>query len=182
MATLDGDTLQNNTLGLEVISRSSVRMGGQGRPFISRGNFYGIYLSRDAFVFVGAVVENNTGPGATLLDHSTLEISGSISGNGGAGAIVTNSSYAAFGAATVSGNAGPGVRLEELSMGRFNSSTVITRNAGGGVLLEDISMGDFNFGVTVTGNTGTDVVCNPQFAATRGTGRIGGGTTNCVEP
>jgi hypothetical protein len=42
-------------------------------------------------------------------------------------------------------------------------------------------MGDFA-GTTVRGNGGkTDVVCNPQFAATRGTGTIGG-TTDCVEP
>ena len=70
--------------------------------------------------------------------------------------------------------------MREGSFARFNGST-ISGNAGGGVAYSDLSMGDF-VGSTVSGNGGnTDVVCNPQFAATRGTGGIGG-TTNCVEP
>jgi hypothetical protein len=158
MATLDGDTLQNNAIGLEVVSRSSVRQGGQGRSFISRGNFFGIYMVRSAFVFVGAVVENNTGTGAAVAGHSTLVISGSISGNGSAGATVRQGSVATFSSAAISGNAGPGVLIRDLSMGLFSGSTV-------------------------TGNRGSDVLCQPVYSATRGAlTQIGGGTTNCVEP
>jgi hypothetical protein len=51
------------------------------------------------------------------------------------------------------------------------------------VQIQDLSMATFS-GATVTGNGGgTDVVCIPQFSATRGAlSDIGGGTTNCVEP
>jgi hypothetical protein len=158
MATLDGGTLQNNLIGLEVISRSSVRRGGQGRSFISRGNSFGIYETRTSFVFVGAVVENNSFVGAMVLDHSALEFSGSISGTAGTGADVQDDSFAAFSFATVRGNAGSGVILRNLSMGLFN-------------------------GATITGNLGGDVLCQPQYPVTRGAlTQIGGGTTNCVEP
>jgi hypothetical protein len=36
-ATLDGDTLQNNAIGLQSVSGAKVRSALQGRPFISRG-------------------------------------------------------------------------------------------------------------------------------------------------
>jgi hypothetical protein len=158
LATLDGDTLQNNGIGLLVTSRSSARLGGQFRNFIARGNGRGIQMNRTAFVYVGAVVENSTDVGAAVIGNSSLVITGSISGSGSAGVLVRESSFARFDSASISGN------------------------AGGGVFLKDLSMGDFINGSTVTGNVGTDVFCSPQFAATRGTGSIGGGTTNCIEP
>ena len=66
------------------------------------------------------------------------------------------------------------------SFARFALST-ISGNAQGGVAYGDLSMGDF-VGTTVTGNGGvTDIVCNPQYSATRGVADTGG-TTNCVEP
>ena len=153
-ATLDGDTLQNNNSGLLVLSGSRVH----GGPFTSRGNGRGIDLRRGAFAFIIAVVENNSVVGVDVRWHSTLELtSSSISGSGSVGAVVREGSFARFSDSTISGN------------------------AGGGVAYSDLSMGDFA-GTTVSGNNSvTDVVCNPQFAATRGTGTIGG-TTNCVEP
>ena len=157
LATLDGDTLQNNSIGLLVLSGSRVRAGGN-RPFTSRGNERGIDLRRDAFAYVGAVVENSSDVGVAVAFHSTLELTGgSISASGSVGALVRESSFARF---------------------TFSS---ITGNAGGGVAYSDLSMGDFG-ATTVSGNGGQlDVVCNPQFSATRGTGTING-TTNCVEP
>jgi hypothetical protein len=157
-ATLDGDTLQNNGSGLDIRSAGKVLLGGVGRPFTSRNNGRGIDMRRGAYAFIGAVVENNSDVGIAVAFQSTLELaSGSISRSGSVGAVVREDSFA-----------------------RFNAST-ITGNAGGGVAYSDLSMGDF-VGSTVSGNGGnTDVVCNPQFAATRGTGGIGG-TTNCVEP
>jgi hypothetical protein len=157
-ATLDGETLQNNGSGLDVRSASKVRVGGGGRPFTSRNNGSGIVVRRGAYAFISAVVENNSDVGVDVRWHSTLELtSSSISGSGSVGALVREGSFARFSVSTISGN------------------------AGGGVAYGDLSMGDFA-GTTVRGNGGkTDVVCNPQFAATRGTGTIGG-TTDCVEP
>jgi Right handed beta helix region len=157
-ATLDGDTLQNNGVGLQVRSSSGARLGLVGRPFTSRGNGRGIDLRRGAYAFIAAVVENNSDVGIAVMWHSTLDLtSGSISGSGSVGALVSEASFARFLDSTISGNAGGGVAYSDLSMGDFVATTV--RGNGGG----------------------TDVVCNPQFAATRGTGSIGG-TTNCVEP
>jgi hypothetical protein len=156
-ATLDGDTLQNNGFaGLVIRTGSGVR---SLRPFTSRENGQGINMGRKALAAIGAVVENNSDAGVVVQEQSTLDFSGSISGNKSRGADVREGSVARFVTATISGNAAEGVLVHDLSMVSFN-------------------------GATVTGNRGgTDVVCTPQFAATRGTRTdINGGTTNCVEP
>jgi Right handed beta helix region len=157
-ATLDGDTLQNNGTGLLVFSAAKVRGGGQGRPFTARNNTRGIDMRRGAFVYVGAAIENSSDVGVAVMWHSTLELTGSsITGSGSVGALVREGSFARFTFSTITGNAGSGVTYSDLSMGDFGATTV-------------------------SGNSGQpDVVCNPQFSATRGTGTIGG-TTNCVEP
>jgi hypothetical protein len=65
---------------------------------------------------------------------------------------------------------------------KFSSST-ISGNAGAGVALSDLSMVDFNGSTVARNHGGIDVVCNPQFPAMRGTKTdINGGTTNCIEP
>jgi hypothetical protein len=75
-ATLDGDTLQNNNYGLQVLSGAKVRPGGAARPFTSRGNFRGIDIRRGAFAYVSAVIENNSDAGVVVMWHSTLELTG----------------------------------------------------------------------------------------------------------
>ena len=158
-ATLEGDLLQNNGVGLLLRSGSKVRTGNGlgGRPFVSRDNGQGINIGRQAFAFIAATVENNSDQGVVVQFQSTLELSGSISGNGSAGANVREGSVARFTGATISSNAGAGVLVHDLSMVTFNDASV-TGNGGG-----------------------TDVVCDPQLPVTRGTADIGG-TTNCVEP
>ena len=155
-ATLDGDTLQNNAgAGLLMRSGSKVRAGS--RPFISRANGQGINIGRQAFAYIVAVIESNSGQGVVVQFQSTLELSGSITGNGGVGTDVREGSVARFTAATISGNGGAGILVHDLSMVTFN-------------------------GTTVTGNGGgTDVVCNPQYPVTGGVASTGG-TTTCVEP
>ena len=157
LATLDGDTLQNNSFGLQVLSGSKVRLGGAGRTITARGNGRGIDLRRGAFVFLQANIENSTDAGVAVQFQSTIElVSSSITGSGSVGAFASESSFA-----------------------RFQLSN-ITGNNGSGVVYSDLSMGDFR-ATTVKSNGATDVVCNPQFSATRGTATIGG-STNCVEP
>jgi hypothetical protein len=155
-ATVDGDTFQNNGIGLIANSGTKVRAGGQGRPFISRNNGQGLHLTRLSFAFINAVIENNSDKGAVVTFHSTLELAdGSISRNGGIGVYVGESSAARLSGA-ITGNGGPGVQIQDLSM--------------------------VTFGGTITGNGGgTDVVCNPQYSATRFVASTGG-TTNCKEP
>ena len=159
-ATLDGDTLQNNGTGLDVRSSSGARLSAAAtaKPLTARGNIIGVVVRRGGYAFFSAVIENNSGGGVDVAFASILELAdSSISGNGSVGVLVREGSFA-----------------------RFQRSN-ITGNAGGGVVYSDLSMGDF-VGTTVSSNGGqTDVLCNPQFSATRGTATIGG-TTNCVEP
>src|SRR5262245_4079486 len=156
-ATLEDDILQNNGVGLFLRSGSKVTTQLAGHPFISRGNGVGISIGRQGFAFINATVENNSDTGVQVLFQSTLQLSGSISGNGGAGADVSEGSVVRFGGATISNNGGAGVVVRDLSMVTFN-------------------------GASVTGNGGgIDVVCEPQLPVTRHTADIEG-TTNCVEP
>jgi len=160
-ATLDGDTLQNNSgIGLVVHSGSTVRSAVTGGPFTSRGNGQGVNVGRQALAFVTATIENNTDQGVVVQEQSTFDLTGgAISGNGSIGAHVREGSVARFSSASITGNAGAGILIHDLSMVTFSAATV-TGNGGG-----------------------TDVVCSPQFPATRGTTTdINGGTTNCVEP
>lgn len=156
-ATLDGDMLQNNAgAGLVVRSGSTVRAGL--RPFTSRNNGQGVNIGRQAFTYGIATIENNSDAGVTAGEQSTIDLGGSISRNGSRGADIREGSVARFVNATISGNAAEGVLVHDLSMVTF-------------------------IGATVTGNGGTDVICAPQYSATRGTTTdINGGTTNCVEP
>jgi hypothetical protein len=77
--------------------------------------------------------------------------------------------------------------LENASIANFDAiatGELVTGNAGNGVNINDLSFASFGTGDNVSGNSGQpDVMCNPQFSATRRalTG-IGSGTTNCVEP
>ena len=156
-ATVDGDTFQNNGTGLIVHSGSKVRAGGQGRTITSSSNGVGIHIARQAFVFVAAVIDNNSDRGVVLRFQAILDLAdGSISHSGSLGAVVIEGSIA-----------------------RLNGT--ITGNGGAGVVIGDLSMVTFT-GATVTGNGGgTDVVCNPQYPVTSGVTSTGG-TTNCVEP
>ena len=158
-ASVDGDTFQNNSTGLQSNSGGKVRLGGQGRPITAKRNGSGIRAVRQGYVFLQATVENNSDVGVWVAFHSTVELTGSaISHNGGMGAFVWEGSSA-----------------------RFTSGDSITNNAGPGVVIQDLSMVLFDT-TTVTGNApGADVVCAAQFPATRGVGGTGG-STNCVEP
>ena len=108
---------------------------------------------------VAGVIDNNSDQGVVLRFNSTLDLaSGSISHNGSVGAHVFEGSIARLNG-TITGNAGPGVLIHDLSMVTFTGATV-TGNGGVG---------------------GTDVVCNPQYPVTSAVASTGG-TTNCVEP
>ena len=152
-ATLDGDTLQSNGVGLLVRTGSTVRSGG---PITARNNGQGINLARDATAAIQANITNNSGVGAVVRFNSTLDLTGSISANESAGVFISEGSAARL-TATISGNNGPGVLIQDLSMVTFLSPSTVTGNGGG-----------------------TDVVCGPQYSATRGV-KDTGAITNCIE-
>jgi hypothetical protein len=162
-ANLSGDTLQNNAgRGLSIIN------GGQANAdsLTVQGNFDGIVLNTR---------------GTLILSNSKVQ------GNQNRGILATTASTIRLFASTVTANAGDGVHLQQNSSARFDNffgPNTITNNGGAGVSVGDLSFAFFDANGNVTGNVGgTDVVCNPQFSATRGAlTNLGGGTTNCVEP
>ncbi len=85
--------------------------------------------------------------------------------------------------ATISGNGRDGIRLEGGAKAQL-ANVSITGNTGHGVRLGDLSFGEFAGGNSISGNnagaaTPLDVVCDPQYSATRGLANLSGTTTNC---
>ena len=160
-ATFNGDALQNHGgRGLSVIDRGTVDAFG----ISVQGNGDGIVLNSGAYVVIGnSTIQNNQRFGILASSHSTVRCL----------------------PCTIKNNSNDGVRFQKESEGAFDfGGNAITGNGGAGVTLLDLSFASFDAGDVITGNLGgTDVVCNPQFSATRGAiTNIGGGTTNCSEP
>ena len=162
-ATLNGDKMQNNAArGLSIINGGYVDATG----VTVQGSFDGIVLNTR---------------GTVTLSNST------ISGNQNRGVLAVTSSTVRLLGTNVTANGGDGVSLQQSSQAKFDSLfavNTVTNNGGAGVSVNDLSFAFFAPTSVVTGNAGgTDVVCNPQFSATRGAlANISGGTTNCVEP
>ena len=161
---LYGNTIQNNSQQAVVVAHDS-RVGSEYDTFKGSGDVGVFAISGASFITIGSIIQNNGSDGIVVTDHSTARL---IS-------------------VTISGNAGNGVTLENAGEARFDSdagASTVTANGGSGVSVRDLSFGFFSAGTSITGNLGgTDVVCAPQFSATRGAlTNIGGGKTNCVEP
>ena len=163
-ASLNGDTLLNNAgRGLSIINGGEV---ADATAINVQGSFDGIVLNaRGTLTLVNSTVQGNQNRGILASTSSTVRLIGS----------------------TVTANGGDGVRLQQSSQARFDSLSgvnAITGNGGAGVRVGDLSFASFDVDSNVTGNVGgTDVVCVPQFSATRGAlTNLSGGTTNCPEP
>jgi nitrous oxidase accessory protein NosD len=162
-AVLSGNLIQNNAaVGLQINFDSraiSVGDSFQGNPGAA------VRVLASYFFCNGSMIQNNG------------------SNDNPAGIVGLEGARLRFGGCTISNNLGDGVLLVNAAEGRFTPGNVITGNAGSGVSLRDLAFADFNTN-NITGNlSDTDVLCAPQYSATRGaTTDIGGGTTNCVEP
>jgi hypothetical protein len=171
----------------------------------------GVGIVRSNAIFTGDVMQNNAARGLAVVNSaSALLVQVTLQGNGAAGAVISGSNFTAV-STTAQNNGGQGLRVSRHATVRLfdclitgnggsgifadassevdvsfpsTTGTIITNNGGFGVRLGDLSFASFAQGNSVTGNhAGTDVVCQPQFSATRGAlTNINGGTTNCVEP
>jgi hypothetical protein len=162
-ASLNGDTLRDNAgRGLSIINGGQVE---DASGLTVQGSFDGIVLNTR---------------GTLVLSNSTVQ------GNQNRGILATTSSTVRLLSSTVTANGGDGVRLQQSSQARFDSFAgvnAITGNGGAGVSVGDVSFAFFDANTNVTGNLGgADVVCLPQFSATRGALTNVGDTTNCAEP
>lgn len=135
---------------------------------------------------INLTVQHNGGDGAILFSGGNLTVyASSFVSNGGNGITVLTHSTLRFaaGGSTNQSNGGDGIFVQGGSEARVGAQSVITGNGGAGVRVGDLSYVEFGQS-NITGNRGgVDVVCGPQFPATRGAKvNVGGGTTNCVEP
>ncbi len=172
----------------------------------------GVGIVRSNAIFVGDVMQNNAARGLGVVNGgSALLVQVTLQGNGAAGAAAVSGSNLTAASTTIQNNGGQGLRVTTHGTMRLfdclitgnggsgiladaasevnvsfpsTTGTIITNNGGFGVRLRDLSFASFEPGNSVTGNlVGKDVVCQPQFSATRGAlTNINGGTTNCVEP
>jgi Periplasmic copper-binding protein (NosD) len=157
-ASLDGDTLQGNNVGLQIANGGAVRADN---VVTVRYNVRGVSITQGGFVNFGtSISQNNSEHGIFLMGNSTATCLG----------------------CSITANGADGVHVELGSFARLAGGTTITGNGASGVSLSTLSSA-FLRG-NVTGNLGgTDVLCNFQYSATDGAvSNIGGGTTNCVEP
>ena len=188
--TFTGDTFQGSSGDGVTVSRSYLDL----LPGTAvHGNFIQNSAGGGLLVLNGSVVrtieltvQHNGAAGAFLQSGGNLTAySSSFVSNGGEGISVLNHSTLNLFGGVVQGNTSDGVLVYKASEARVVGSG-INKNSGNGVSVQDLSFVVFTGSPTpnVTGNLGgTDVVCLPQFPATRGAlTNIGGGSTNCVEP
>jgi hypothetical protein len=121
---------------------------------------------------------------AALSGSNFTVFNSSFVNNGGDGIVVRERSAMRLFDSLVQQNAGDGILVDAASEAQLMGGDVVTANRGAGITLADLSFVRIRPDNTVAGNgAGIDLLCNPQFSATRGAStNLGGGITNCVEP
>ena len=186
-AYFNGDVFQNNSggAGLNVANNGYVLAIG----ITTQRNLWGVRIFSSTLQLGNSTVQNNGLSGILAIVNSTANIGHTtIRGNAGDGIQVFANGAANVSQTTITGNGGNGIGVIDHSTLLLNGDpgNSITGNQGAGILVKDLSFARFGPNV-VTGNGGvggTDVLCSPQFPATRDVAGIvaAGGTTNCVEP
>ncbi|HEV2521679.1 MAG TPA: right-handed parallel beta-helix repeat-containing protein [Candidatus Acidoferrales bacterium] len=185
-----GNTVQGGSDGVDVFR--GARASFQGDVLQNNNNGAGIFVGQHGFVLAIGVTSKGNGQGANVAGGFLQINSSTVQNNFGLGIVVRLGGTVNMFASTVAGNGGNGINVVGHSTfqlgfgGNGGPGSSITNNSGAGIMVKDLSFANFPDGVTnvVKSNLGgTDVVCSPQFPATRGAlTNIGGGTTNCVEP
>lgn len=146
----------------------------------------GIFLGQNSTVMAEPItIQGITGVGAEVDVSSFLLLRGSLVKNNTIGISVYLNGTTRLAHTTITGNSGDGIEdIDHSTLVFGGGPSSITGNGGVGILVKDLSFAAFETPIVVTGNLGSeDVLCSPQFPATRGAlTSIGGGKTNCVEP
>jgi hypothetical protein len=182
---LNNDVVQNSGFAGIAVGVSAVMILNTSTVQNNAGPGIAIRIGGNV-ILAGSTVQGNAGGGITLQAGAQLTTTqqaqgfevvgpaGSVIQNNGLDGIFAdiNSSIRIQLATTISGNARDGVRLEG------GSKAIITQltdsgNTGHGIRIGDLSFAEFDGGNSVTGNnagaaTPLDVVCDPQYSATRG--------------
>jgi hypothetical protein len=147
----------------------------------------GIFLGQNSTVMAEPItIQGIAGVGAEVDVSSFLLLRGSLVQNNTLGISIYLNGTVRLARTTITGNTGDGIDVIDHSTLVFGGApSSITANGGVGILVKDLSFATIDGSpIVVTGNLGSeDVLCSPQFPATRGMlTSIGGGKTNCVEP
>ena len=170
--TVQGGALQNNYFGLFT--------NDSGEAFVMgvtvQNNLYGVYLNHGGNVSIHVGTDGVT---ATVITNNAQQ--GIFENMGG-----TVSVHAP---ANITNNGADGIYLvlgSKLFVGGGPEGGIsITGNAGSGVNLNDVSVGQFTANAHVTGNSGTNIACNAATVVTAGAIVAAGGIaglpyTNCA--
>jgi hypothetical protein len=189
LCRFSGNTIQDSAGDGVAVGRSTAEFNGDVIQDNPNGRGLVIVQAGWALTFGATIQRNGTTVGEVgirVSEGSFLWANGTtVRGNGGSGIGVNVHSTLRGNGNTITGNGGAGVRLDGGSAARFITGNVVTGNAGNGVSLGDLSFAQFELSDNnISANTAQpDVVCSPQFSATRGAlTNIGGGKTNCIEP
>lgn len=197
---MNNDTVQNSAGNGVSVGVSASMLLNSSTVQNNAGAGVGIRIDGDV-ILAGSTVQGNAGGGVMLQSGAVLTVTlqsqgfnvigpaGSTIQNNGQDGILAdvNSTLRILLGANITGNARDGIRLEGGSKA-FLSNVSVTGNTGHGVRIGDLSFVEFVNQNTITGNnsgvgTPLDVVCDPQYSATRGIGTLSGTTTNCsAEP
>jgi hypothetical protein len=184
-----GNTVQGGSDGVDVFR--GARASFQGDVFQDNNNGAGIFVAQDAFAVAIGVTSQRNGQGANVGGGFLQINSSTVQNNLGAGIIERLGGTVNMFTMTVTGNGASGIRVSghstlQLGSPSGTAGSSVTNNRGAGIQVMDLSFANFPDGVfnMVKNNAGVeDVLCSPQFPATRGAlTNIGGGRTNCVEP
>ena len=175
----------NADVGLSVGVGSAALFGGQITGNASDGVVMrngGTFGTAPGNLTANPTIQNNAGNGIRTVSHNTVILgSALITGNAANGVALQTGSAITLNASVITGNALDGVTLQAGSaIGMFASS--ITNNGGHQVRIGDLSIARFSGfqSNTISGANSPDVVCDPQFSATRQfVGGTVGATTNC---
>src|ERR1700722_8636694 len=154
---------------------------------IENHGFRGISaVNGSKILLVGGRIQDNAQAGIGVISGSEITLNNvTIQNNALEGLVALLGSSVRIFDSTIISNGSSGIGLYSQSNGSLEQTVtgnVVTGNAGNGVFLRDLSFARFEGTNTVSGNsTQPDVECAPQFPATRGAGTVAG-TTNCVEP
>jgi hypothetical protein len=171
-AIFQGGTLQNNYYGIFTNDNGHVFVMG----VTIENNSYGVFLNHGGSISLHVGTDNVT---PSVITHNAQQ--GIYTNMGG-----TVSVHAP---ANVNNNGADGVYLalgSKLFVGGGASGAIsITGNAGSGVNLNDISIAQFGANAHVTGNASPDIACNAATVVTSGAIAAAGGIaglpyTNCA--
>jgi len=156
--------IQNSAgAGLSIGVGSANQIGGQISSNGSDGvviKVGGSFTAAPADVNDNATIQNNAGNGIQASLHNTINLNSAV----------------------ITGNAADGVTLQ-ISSAMNMFATNITNNGGHQVRIGDLSIARFSGfqSNTIKGANQPDVVCDPQFSATRQfAANVVGATTNCA--